>query len=1083
MLYRRLPPRTASGASTQEPVYSGSTSVGEWEKTPLGKILRGIGTGERLGTAAILRPLARVIDPSMEQRLPHGKGAAGDVYAGDIINALFPTTGRYVSPMEKMGRSLGGMVLGGLVDPLTYLGIAPLKAEALGARTALTVAGKRLLPKAAEGALFKGLSALQRGHVAEEAMSRMGARQVGAFWDKLVTGTAQRFHFNIGVDPYLFRTHQELASKITGARRLRGDLVIDELEPMLQEAAQRWADHLGMDPYDAYQRLGSSVTEASGMHPYIELARDIETKNLVFRAGAVKSPYEKARVALINNFGLPPSFGGPASPTDNELIRQTREIVVKRKRFNAQILVEERERLGRETRLMTHEDAGYSASIMSPQAFKVVYDNWEKVKGVSWSRGFGRRGQTRAPSTDIVHEIARSFRMVDPVGLESMKAAGLLEPIQMKTLRKGVRKIRTVDPYRVLSESLGRPMTPQARRVARELVDRKLLSLNAEDAHYAGNLIPAMPTVEANRWVYANGWGKLIPPGSVEHFFLEDPVKIDVARGIRSDRAVLSKEWFDDLTAKGIVRKADDPTVPAEWVTVPSIPEMEGMKMGPDDAKFLRRYYEADVNIGPAARAFLKVFGTANVGYRAWTLAIFGPYHAKNFIGGMWNYWLASENQVESVGNVLRSKQAWDAIRKGGAAADAWKLRGTVNPGTGKEWTAKQVWKEVAARDGWGIGVVSGEDPLMTERKIAYARKYGLDNPERELLKGARQDWVANGRKGRPYIGPPPPEIAERLKLGFLGQHPWIERGFRVGSYVDDRIRMAHVLQRLREGSTIEQAVESTKKIFFDYHRLAPTERYLRELFPFYSWTRNNLPFELEMLIRRPDRIARFHGGMQTWEGSEKAPPDEQYVSSWMRKNFPLRIKKDPRSGKWLYFAFKSWLPLADVHDAFYAMDWLTSSLTPLVKVPFELATNTSALNDRKIDEMNSLLHGERTRMLTGKGIGIPGKGIEVPNKVAHVIRSFRLPNTIHQLLDNPQEVGYMAQLGRLVVGRVYPLDASRGQLEFTIELEKLRESMRRSVRRAALKGAFGSVERAQNLYLKRRDKLLRERGMLGEGD
>lgn len=1072
----------ASTTATRPPEKSGTGSVGEWEKTPLGKIMRMVGTGERLGTAATLRPLAGVIDPTMEARLPHGKGAAGDVYAGDVINALWPP-GKYVSPWEKFARAAGGMALGGAVDPLTYVGLVPLKAEAQGVRTALTVAGKRVLPKAAEASLFKGLSALQRGHVAEEALSRVGARQVGGFWDKLVTGTAQRFHFNIGLDPYLFRTHQELLSKITGARRLHGDMVIDELEPMLQETAKRWADHLGMDPYDAYQRLGSAVTEALGMHPYIEIARDLEIRNMVFRVGAVKGPYEKARVALINNFGLPPSFGGPASPTDNELIRRTREIVVKRKRMNAQFLVDEREKLGRELRLMTHPDAGYSASIMSRQAFKVVYDNWEKVKGVSWSRGFGRRGQTRAPSTDLVHEIARSFRMVDPVTLESMKTAGLLEPIQMKVLRRGRSRIRTVDPYQVLSESLGRPMTPAARKVAKELVDRKLLSLNASDTNYAGMLIPAMPTVEANRWVHANGWGKLIPPGSVEHFFLEDPIKIDVARGIRSDRAILSKEWFDDLQAKGIVRKADDASVPAEWVTVPAIPEMEGLKIGPDEARFLRRYYEADVNIGPSLRGFLKVFSAANVGYRAWTLAIFGPYHAKNFIGGMWNYWLASEDQLEAVGNIVRSKTAWDAIRKGGAVSDAWKLRGVVNPITGKEWTAKQIWKEVAARDGWGVGVVSSDDPLTMERGIAYARKYGLDNPERELLKGARADWVANGRKGRPYIGPPSPEIAERLKLGFLGQHPWIERGFRVGSYVDDRIRMSHVLQRLREGATIDQAVESTKKIFFDYHRLSPTERHLRELFPFYSWSRNNLPFQLEMLIRRPDRIARFHGGLQTWEGSEQQPPDEQYVSTWMKKNFPLRIKKDPRSGKWLYFAFRSWLPLADVHDAFYAMDWLTSSMTPVAKLPYELITNINTMNDRKIDEMSSILHGERTRMLTGKGVGIPGRGVMVPNKVAHVIRSLRLTNTVHQLLDNPQEVGYMAQLGRLVVGRVYPLDAARGQLEFTIELEKMRDSMRRTVRRAALKGEFGSVERAQNLYVKRREKLLRERGMLGEGD
>lgn len=1054
--------------------------VAEWEKTPLGKILRGIGTTERAGTAAVLRPAARLIDPTVEQRLPQGPGAAGDVYAGDVLNALFPP-GQYTNPLEKAARALGGMTLGGLVDPISYFSIMPLKQAARGGRQVLSMAGRELLPKAAAEGVQRGLTALQRGHAAETMLSHMGARQLGSFVDKFTTGVAQRFHFNIGADPYLTRTHQELISKITGARRLRGDLVIDELEPMLQVAAKRFAERLNLDPYDAYQRLGSATQEALGMHPYIELAKNAQTGDLIFRAGAVKSPYEMARTSLINNFGLPPSFGGPASAADNELIRMTRDIVVKRKRMNAQFLVQEREALGKRLGIVTHPDAGYGASIMSPEAFKEVHDNWERVKGISWTKGMGRRGMTKVPSSHLVHDIARSFRVVDPVSLEKFKEMGLLNPIQMSVLRKGKRRIRTVDPYKILSESQGRPMTPQARRVAEQLVDRKLLSLDETAPNYAGLLIPAMPTVDANRWVHQYGWGKLIRTGTVEKFFLEDPIKIDVARGMRSDRAVLSKEWFDDLKLKEQIKPEGDPTVPPEWVTVPSIPEMEGYKIGPDEAKFLRRWYEADVNFGRDGSKFLHVFGLANVGYRAWTLAIFGPYHVKNFVGGMWNYWLASENQLEAAANVGRSKSAWDAIRKGGKAADAWKLKGAVNPTTGKEWTAKEIWREVASRDGWGIGVVSEDDPLKIERRLAYTRKYGLDDPERMLLKGARQDWIANGRKGKPYIGPPPPDIAQKIKLGFLGQHPWIERGFRLGSYVDDRVRMAHLIQRLREGATIDQAVASTKKIFFDYHRISPTEQKIREAFPFYNWARNNIPFQLEMLIKRPDRLNRFHGGMQTWEGAEEQPPDERYVSNWMRKNYPLRIMRDPKSGKWLYFAFRTWLPLVDIHDIFYANEWLTSSLTPVVKIPIELYQNISTMNDRKIDEMNSLLYGERTRMGTGKGIGIPGKGVAVPNKVAHVIRSLRLTNTLHQLLDNPQEVAFMSQLGRLVVGRLYPLDVARGQLEFTMELEKMSESMRRSIRRAALKGDAAGVTRMSELHARRQEKLLRKRGFIKE--
>jgi len=1034
---------------------------GQWEHTPLGTILRAAGLGEEAVVRGAVMPVLKGIDPQAYARMPQG----GPAYMGDVINSVMPP-GPYPSPLEKVGRAGAGMVLGSMVDPATRLGYV----------------AKWLAPTRLGRATSAAGRTLQAGKAAEAVLGKVHLPQVGRFLDHYTALVSQKFGFNIGADPWLMRTHQELFSSITGAQRLRVEKVADELEPVLQKAAQRFAARLDIPPEDAYVRLKSAVTEATDAHPYIVQARNAKGELEGFGVGKVKTPYDRARSAVIDNFGLPPTFGGPAEASDTDLIRSVRDAVIKRNRMAKEVLVADEARLGHDLALHTHPDAGYSAGILSHEARAWMDMEQKRLMKDTLIGGRARRGRayTTPPTEHMGHEIARTMRILDPQAFQDYASNGLLKLITVPVVKNGKRTVRTVNPVKYLQRFSGQPMTRSSLRFIERLADSGMLSYERNAPNYVGKLVPAMSTADKNAWIYEKGWGDFIKPGQIKQFFETDPTVIDAARGMSSDRAMLSKEWFDAVKRHGmdpgqsrLVAPVGTPDVPADWIEVKGIPELAGYAMDPDAATFLRRYYEADLNIGPHLKQFMRVVSAANQSFKSWALSIFPAYHSRNAVGAAWNYYLGSEEPASAMANIQRSASAWKAVRRGGASSRSWVLKGARNAETGRDWTAAEIWREVQKRNGWGVGFVSDE-PHTMRRHIEYIKKYGVDDPELELLRGARKDWVANGRKGKPFVGPPTPTIAEKIRLGFVGEHPWVERGFRIGSYVDDRFRMAHVIQKLRTGATIDDAVRSMKKHFFDYHQLTPMERGLRQALPFYAWSRKNIPYQLEMLVRRPDRIARFNDALQTWEGSEQTPPEEKYLNEWMKKNFSVRVRKN-KAGRYEYFALKNWLPLIDISEIFNSWEWLTQNLTPWARVPIELMMNYNWFTDRRIDHLNSVLHGERTRFGT---FGNRMHGVSVPNKLAHIIKSIRLTSTLHQLIDNPQELDFTSQLMRVTAGRTYPLDMGRSSYQLRRQLEDLEQAARQSARSAIYSGHDEDVNRIVQTYLKQREKVYKSRGM-----
>lgn len=71
--------------------------------------------------------------------------------------------------------------------------------------------------------------------------------------------------------------------------------------------------------------------------------------------------------------------------------------------------------------------------------------------------------------------------------------------------------------------------------------------------------------------------------------------------------------------------------------------------------------------------------------------------------------------------------------------------------------------------------------------------------------------------------------------------------------------RVAHYLYRVSKGEAPEEAASAVKAAHFDYQDITPFEQNaLKSVFPFYTWYRKNIPFQLRKLPEKPGQFMRY---------------------------------------------------------------------------------------------------------------------------------------------------------------------------------------------------------------------------------
>lgn len=186
---------------------------------------------------------------------------------------------------------------------------------------------------------------------------------------------------------------------------------------------------------------------------------------------------------------------------------------------------------------------------------------------------------------------------------------------------------------------------------------------------------------------------------------------------------------------------------------------------------------------------------------------------------------------------------------------------------------------------------------------------------------------------------------------------PWsskfapIQGSAKMGEGVEFYLRGALGWDRMSKGYTVEQAIDDITTFHFDYANLSDTERKFKRLVPFYTWSRYNVPLQMEMMLRNPGKYSRYYSMKQDIEAM--SPPQGVVPEYFTNDLFGIRTPFSVGGGRNyitpdLPFTQTLAQSLPDTKNfdpgraASYSslFDNYLSQLTPVIKTPVELQWN-----------------------------------------------------------------------------------------------------------------------------------------------
>jgi len=160
-------------------------------------------------------------------------------------------------------------------------------------------------------------------------------------------------------------------------------------------------------------------------------------------------------------------------------------------------------------------------------------------------------------------------------------------------------------------------------------------------------------------------------------------------------------------------------------------------------------------------------------------------------------------------------------------------------------------------------------------------------------------------------------------------------RAMRKATYATDGwTRMTGFIHNLKQGQSFEQAAATTKKFLFDYFDLTPFERkVMKRIIPFYTWTRKNIPLQLEVLVKNPRVFARINDVQNAIAGENI---DWKEKPEYIQDMVGIQPKgSDMYVGMSLPYQDLTRLPINS-----NTLADLLSSINPIIRVPIESITN-----------------------------------------------------------------------------------------------------------------------------------------------
>lgn len=379
-------------------------------------------------------------------------------------------------------------------------------------------------------------------------------------------------------------------------------------------------------------------------------------------------------------------------------------------------------------------------------------------------------------------------------------------------------------------------------------------------------------------------------------------------------------------------------------------------------------------NSPESLNAFSGLLNKMNAAWSRLNLAIFPSTHFRNFLGDYWNNHLAGINPAKewrTDGAYFHAHKLMSDLGLLGTnrASEKLDILGKINRGeiTGsiKLGATTLDYKDIVKQFIDHGGMSGGLRDIATSNKAADA-----------LEKASESIFKITDKKSLNKLNPLSPEfIPSKI-------------GVNVAEAITVENRLAHFIYQLKNGLPADEAMMSVKKYLFNYEDLSKFERnVLKTYAPFYTWTRNNLPLQVEALAKSPGKFANVMlavNDLEDKQSKKEIPPEG--IPSYVRDEFGVPVRKN-EDGTYDFQLLGGYLPMTDLLKlgsprAFGRM--ILKSLTPFVQAPLESLTNHNFYSGQDV----SSYPNEKGKFL----------GMEVDKDLINAGRKIRVLNSADRL-------------------------------------------------------------------------------------
>lgn len=479
-------------------------------------------------------------------------------------------------------------------------------------------------------------------------------------------------------------------------------------------------------------------------------------------------------------------------------------------------------------------------------------------------------------------------------------------------------------------------------------------------------------------------------------FFEPDALKAQALGSYRQTGLIATKKFQDDVLSEfgQPIPKGEKINIPEGFVEYkpkdfsiyPITDEAGAVRAGisknvpsyivrKDIADDLDNFYKTFAT-DDSAKDLLKMWdGMQNTWKKFVTFSV--PFHIRNVIGNVFN------NYLGGVTNPKYYEQAMKIVR---SSKDKIKVGD-------KAYTGEELYDLFQRQGLKAIGQFEGD--IRTSQSINDAVEKILSWDAKTLPKQA---------------------------LHGLKPNQWFELSRRIGGLSDDWTRITHFIAKLDKGATPEEAAQSVRKFLFDYGQLSNAERNIfRRVFPFYTWTRKNIPLQLERLFLDPQKYTQINQARINF--MDALGVSEEDMPEWLSEQFAIPVGQTEEEN----ILANIQLPAGDINRALGSptegIKEMVSLLSPGLKLPVELAGNVSTFTGRPIQRFEGQTENFAGKdidsrlayilnQLGGRNISLLGQQLFAPEQLEG---SSRVPLTGGLLRKvNPEQQQYYNERERL---------------------------------------------------------------------